>query len=63
MQAGQVSTKGVIEVTLFGVQGHATVADTDIRTGDRFVLDNTEYEVSHVVKTTGEVQAHAEGKR
>lgn len=52
----------VRDVILFGVLNHpdASVDDTNIRKGDRFVYLNSEYQVRDLVFTLGEVQAHAE---
>lgn len=45
---------------LFGVRDHATVADTDVASGYRFVSGADEYTVVDVIETPGEVQALAE---
>jgi hypothetical protein len=42
---------------VFGVRDHATVADTDIKKGDRFGIDGTVYRVLSVIRQTGEIQA------
>lgn len=47
-------------VTVFGVRNHATVADTIIGKGYRFVSGPDEYVVVDVIQTLGEVQARAE---
>lgn len=59
---GDAATGSVAQqaVTVFGVQGHRTVTDTDIRRGDRFVLNDEEYDVVLVTSYPGEVQAVAE---
>lgn len=45
---------------IFGVRNHATVDDTDIAAGYRFVSGADEYRVIDVITTPGEVQALAE---
>jgi molybdenum-dependent DNA-binding transcriptional regulator ModE len=44
---------------VFGVRGHATVTDTDIKPGDKFIAAKKEYEVLSLIHTTGEIQAIA----
>lgn len=48
------------KVVIFGVRNHATVADTVVAEGYRFVLNNDEYRVMDLILTLGEVQALAE---
>lgn len=49
------------KLTIFGVRGHATVADTDVLKGDRVVIGPVEYTVMSVnEQLIGEVQAYAE---
>lgn len=55
-------TPGVQRAVVFGVRDHPTAADTDIGRGDRFVLGETEFEVSAVVVLPGEVQAFCEAR-
>lgn len=55
--AGQAAVR---RVTVFGIRSHPTESDTNIRKGDRFVYESTEYQVVDIVRTLGEVQAHAE---
>lgn len=45
---------------VFGVRNHATVADTDIASGYRFIIAPDDYRVIDVIETPGEVQALAE---
>jgi hypothetical protein len=52
--AGAVSTRKLI---LFGINGHATQPDSDIKKGYRFVREAREYEVVSVIFQSGEVQA------
>ncbi len=47
-------------MTVFGVVGHPTQADTDIKRGDRFLLNDQEYMVVIVRHYPGEVQAQGE---
>jgi hypothetical protein len=44
------------KVIVFGVRNHATVADTDIREGYRFVYLNDEYRCVDTIVTLGEIQ-------
>lgn len=48
------------KVVIFGVRNHATVADTIVAEGYRFVLNNDEYRVIDLILTLGEVQAICE---
>lgn len=47
-------------VIVFGIQDHATLADTDMQIGDRFFLETQEYEIRTVVAANGERQGFAE---
>ncbi len=59
-------TPGVQRAVVFGMRGHATVADTDIQRADRFVVngfaDATEFEVIGVIAVGGEAQAMCEAR-
>lgn len=55
--AGQTAVR---KLTIFGVRGHATIADTDMKEGYRFVLNNDQFRIVDVMYTIGEVQATAE---
>jgi hypothetical protein len=59
-RVGSAGTVAVREVVIFGVRGHATVTDTNIRRSDRFIYGGEEYQVNDLVLTTGEVQARCE---
>lgn len=49
------------KLTILGVKGHATVADTDVKKGDRVVLGVTEYTVMSVNdQQVGQIEAYAE---
>lgn len=48
------------KVIIFGVRNHATIADTVIAEGYRFILNNDEYRVIDLIYTLGEVQAICE---
>lgn len=50
----------VLSAVIFGIRGHATLANTDIGEGYRFVLAGAEYTVIGVTLTLGEVQATAQ---
>jgi hypothetical protein len=56
-EAGMAPTRKIV---LFGVRNHATVADTIVDEGYRFVSGGDEYRVVAIVNTLGEVQALAE---
>lgn len=51
--------------TLYGVTGHPNpnVPDTDIKRGDRFVLDNKEYTIEAIIYPPGEIQAFGPVRR
>lgn len=53
--AGQVR-----KAVVFGVRNHATVADTAMDDGYRFVLDGDEYRCVGILKTLGEIQGYFE---
>lgn len=55
--AGQLA---VGTATVFGINDHATLADTDLQRNDQFLVDDTIYVVQQVVKLPGEVQARCE---
>lgn len=48
------------KLIIFGVKNHATVTDTDIGEGYRFVSGTDEYKVQDVIHTLGELQGIAE---
>lgn len=50
----------VQRATIFGVRDHATVADTDIKKGDRFKWEEMIFRVLSVIPQTGEIQALCE---
>ena len=54
---GAVSTRKLI---LFGVAGHESMPDSDIKKGYRLVREKREYEVVSVIYQSGEVQAVAQ---
>lgn len=56
-EAGAAPNRKLI---LFGIKGHATLADTDMEEGYRFVFDNDEYRITDVLPTIGERQATCE---
>lgn len=58
--SGGAGTSSKQTVILFGVRGHATVADTNVMRGDRFAVSGVQYRVVAVVLTLGEVQATCE---
>lgn len=54
---GKSSSRDVI---VFGIKGHPTLPDTDIRQGDRFAVAGTQYRVVDLVLTLGSKQARCE---
>lgn len=50
----------VQRATLFGVKGHQTIADTNIKKGDRFKAHDMIFRVLSVIPQTGEIQALCE---
>lgn len=46
----------VMRVIIFGVRGHATIANTDIKEGYRVVVGTDEYRCVDVILTIGEIQ-------
>lgn len=49
-----------MHVIVYGIRNHATLANTDIKEGYRFVYANDEYRVIDIILTTGEIQGIAE---
>lgn len=47
-------------VVVFGIRNHASLPDTDVAEGFRFVWEGEEYRVQAIVLTLGEVQALCE---
>lgn len=60
---GGAGTAAVLRATVFGVKDHPTVAATNIRKGDRFLVGDAEYRVIDVAEYPGGVQASAERTR
>lgn len=62
METGSGGTAASRQATLFGIQDHPTLPDTDVQEWDVFVLDNQEYTVTSVNRQThGQIQAYCEG--
>lgn len=59
---GDHAVPGVQKCVVFGIKDHATLPDTDIQTGDRFVVDDVEYVVISIINTIGEIQAVGEAQ-
>lgn len=61
-EATDASGRGAVrKLTILGLRGHATLANTNIRKGDRVVIDGAEYVVMSVnTQILGEIQAQAE---
>jgi hypothetical protein len=55
--AGAVSSRKLV---IFGVAGHESMPDSDIKKGYRFVRERREYEVVSVIYQSGELQAVAQ---
>lgn len=51
--AGQTAVRKLV---VFGIRGHATLTNTDIREGYRFVHDSDEYRCVSTILTIGEIQ-------
>lgn len=61
--AASTQALGVLEVAaivIYGIEGHATQDDTNLKRGDRFVYDNREYSITAVLRVPGEVQGIGE---
>lgn len=56
-EAGRAPRRKLI---IFGVRNHATVTDTNMAEGYRFVSGGDEYKVVDIIETLGEVQGIAE---
>lgn len=57
--AGRTATRKVI---LFGIRGHRSLPDTNVKRGDRFAFEGKQFKVVDLVLTIGEIQAHAEAQ-
>jgi hypothetical protein len=58
----ELGSVGMRKVILFGVKGHPTVDDLDVRVWDTFRMDEVEYTVVQVNRTLiGQIQVHCEG--
>lgn len=55
-----VSGASTRDVWVIGVEDHPTVADTNVKAGDRFTIGRLSYQVRDVIKVPGEVQARCE---
>jgi hypothetical protein len=56
----QLGVAGQQTATVFGVRDHLTVANTDIKRGDRFIYGGQEFDVRGIASYPGEVQAYCE---
>ena len=56
------SNLGVTITVVFGLRDHPTLPDTDIKPRDRFLYENSEFEVVTVIVHEGEVQAICEAR-
>ena len=48
-----------MNVIVYGIRGHATLTDTAMAEGDRFVLAGDEYKITDIILQTGEIQGVA----
>ena len=48
------------DMVIFGIKDHSVETDTDLKTGDRFAIGKTRYEISDVVEVPGGIQAGAQ---
>lgn len=60
MATSEAGTGQVRKATVFGVRNHATVADTNMDDGYRFVLNGDEFRCVGILTTLGEVQGYFE---
>lgn len=58
--AGQAPRRKAI---VFGIRGHSTLPDTDMKEGYIFNSDGDRYVVQDIIKTIGEIQGIAEATR
>lgn len=49
-----------MNVILYGIKGHATIADTVMAEGDRFVYAGDQYTIQDIILQVGEIQGIAE---
>lgn len=57
---GDVGKSAARDLVIFGIAGHPCEDDTDLQTGDRFVVGNIIYEVRDCAIVPGGIQAKAE---
>ncbi len=60
VENGRLSTVASDLAWVFGIQGHPTLPDTDIRKGDRFYWQSKNFEVRSIVYGPGTIQAGCE---
>lgn len=60
MATSEAGTGQVRKAVVFGVCNHATVTDTNLDDGYRFVLEGDEYRCVGILKTLGEIQGYFE---
>lgn len=60
MATSEAGAGQVRKAVVFGVRNHATIADTVLDGGYRFVLDGDEYRCVGILKTLGEIQGYFE---
>lgn len=57
---GGAGMSSMQQAVVFGIRGHETEADTNIRRDDRFTADGLQFRVVSVIWQTGEIQAKCE---
>lgn len=56
---GQAGAAPMLQATIFGVQGHPDIDDTDIDEGYTFEFEGDSFRVTDVIRVIGGVQARA----
>ena len=60
MATSEAGAGQVRKAVVFGIKGHASLSDTVMDDGYRFVLDGDEYRCVGILKTLGEIQGYFE---
>lgn len=64
MAVGMGGVQHLVEAVAFGIRNHATLTDTDLAPGDRFIASSVTYEVIMVSPAlVGELQAQLRVRR
>lgn len=59
MDASPAGAGPMMTAIVFGIRGHGTLPDTDIKEGYRFILGGDSYRINDIILTIGEVQGVA----